>query len=138
MASFQELLSSFKNYTWHFSLNYNPTSISCISRSEQDARQQIIDFLTRIDSTFAEYRKAMREGNLQELEKWYPIIAAYEIDATLNIGCYTRDIYDYSLDMEIDKYKNDADHYTLADYIMQTAPRVSSVKSIHVFSCLDG
>jgi len=131
------LFSQLKEYRWNFSLCCNPTSISCVSISETAARESIMKFLTDIDSTSAEYRKAMDDVDYDkihqiqdELDKTTPI------DATLNIGCYTKGIYEYHLKMKLGY--GDDNEKTLEKFIMTTTPQVNDFKPISVFSCLDG
>ena len=130
------LFSQLEEYRWNFSLCCNPTSISCVSISETAARESIMKFLTDIDSTSAEYRKAMDDVDYDKVRQIREELYKTPIDATLNIGCYTKDIYLYHLKMKLGY--GDDDEKTLEEFIMTTSPQVNDFKPISVFSCLDG
>jgi hypothetical protein len=132
------IFSQLKEYRWNFSLGYNPTSISCISVSETTARESIMKFLTDIDTVSAEYRKAYAAGDYENARKLRYELYNNPVDATLNIGCYTKGLYDYHLKMKIGYGDGDGDEKTLEEFIMTTSPRVFDFKPISVFSCLDG
>ena len=108
-------------YTWFFCIGYNPTSLSCVSVSEDDAMQSILNFITQIDEIAKKYTD-------------FP--PRYTLEANLNIGCYTTDIYDFHLNMKIGR--SDEDDHTLENFIKTTIPKVTPFKLITVFSCLDG
>ncbi len=123
-----EALSSLKQFTWSFSVNYNPTSITCCAVSEDDARKEVLKYLTKIDvecKIYRDYRTYLPHELRDIVDK----------DAHLNIGCYTKKIEYFHLKMEIytgNKYT------TLGEYIQTEKPYISDFKKITVFSCLDG
>ena len=128
------LFSQLKEYRWNFALNYNPTSISCVSVSETDARNTIMKFLIEIDSLSSEYRKALDTGDFDKIYQIRNELYKTPVDATLNIGCYTTGIFEYHLKMKLG-YN---DEHTLEEFIMTTSPQISDFKPISMFSCLDG
>ena len=110
------------------SVKYNPTSISCYAYSEEEARSEILRYLTKIDTICKSYRIS---------QEYLPQDKRYitNDDATLNLGCYTTSMEHFYLAMEI--YAN-GENTTLEKYIKTTSPRVNDFKKISVFSCLDG
>jgi len=121
-------LTILKQFSWDFSANYNPTSISCYAFSEEEARSEILRYLTKIDTECKSYR---------DTHTYLPNEKRYITDdeADLNIGCYTMVIEHFHLAMEI--YATGG-NTTLEEFIKSTSPRVSDFKKISVFSCLDG
>ena len=134
MAS--KVFSGFNKYSWFFTINYNPTSLSCIAVSEGDARQSILEFLSKIDSITAEYRRQLRDGNYDKAYELMDSFPDFHEFADLNIGCYTSNITDYHLDMLITngQYQD----VTLRDFITNEKPKVNKFNTVSVFSCLDG
>jgi len=127
------IFSQLKQFSWAFTINYNPTSITCVATSEDVARQTILNFITKLDDMTKGYRQAKDRGvgNIYEIRDKLP---SWEtLDASMYIGCYTTEIYDFHLGMEIG-YRGQ----TLEDFIKMTSPTVSPFKLISVYSCLDG
>jgi len=138
-----DLFSQLKVYRWNFQIGYHPTSMSCISTSEDDARTQLINFLTKIDVMTKKYRDLLNSDHYtsSEATALYEALPKYdEIDATLDIGCYTKNIYEYHLGMKIYCYNKDLGGHecTLLEHISKGEPAVFPFKAVRVFSCLDG
>jgi hypothetical protein len=130
------MFSQFKQFCWFFTIGCNPTSIACISVSEDEARQSILEFLTKIDELTKDYRIAKEKQDRVMVVKFRESFNYNEFGANLNIGCFCTPIYDFHLGMKIGF--GDDDDQTLEDYIKTTPPKVSEFKSISIFSCLDG
>jgi len=129
-----ELFSQLNKYSWNFTVGNNPTSISCVSLSVDEARCSILNFLSNIEMLTMEYKQCMKDKKYDEAKKIrYSFPAYHDLDANLDIGGFTKDIFDYHLKMSI----NYSDEDTLGHFIATTEPNVQKFKLVSVFSYLD-
>jgi len=127
--NFFQSLATLQKFSWDFYVDNNPTSIACYSFSENDARLEILQFLTKIDSMCESHRNLNTYLTEEELETIHGDCDDY-------IGCYTTTFEHFYLKMEI--YASSCGKTTLEEYIKSSASRVSNFKKILMFSCLDG
>ena len=99
--------------------------------------------LTEIDITTKEYRSLLNSEHYtsSQANAIYDTLPKFDdINATLDIGCYTTNIYEYHLDMKV-TYCDETNRHseiTLINLITNITPKVESFKTIKIFSCLDG
>jgi len=128
------LFSQLNQYTWIFHIADDSTRISCVSNSEEDARNSILNFITENGAKTKNYRDATKLKNLEQRIIEFKLLPPREtLDVNLNIGCYTTDIFDYHLDLKINGTEQ-----TLENFISQTMPQITPFRMITIFSCLNG
>jgi hypothetical protein len=126
-GSFEEFASKAKNFTWSFSVDYfNPSSISVIAFTVDEARQQVLDTLAKI-VPFATEKE----------ERYKRVIALRKkIQANVQLGNYCTDILNYTEDLTVHDYNNK--EIKLGELIRKTEPRIQPLHRITFYSCLDG
>ena len=168
MQSFESLFSNVHRYTWQFSDGFNPTSLSCIAFSVEEARSRLLQYLQHIESLQDEkesvdqqidnlYKKMSKPDNndanyasmFYESENNDAIHAEVrrlrdELSQKLplidnNIGCYCRDVFDFTPHTELPNPKgSELPEITLGEFISTTEPKVKKVSLVSITSCLDG
>lgn len=148
--SIESLFSNVRRFTWSFLDGFNPSSVSCVSFSVEEARETLLSYLTQIESLHDE--KISVEKQVEELWKSdtyshvRPNILQLreELHQKLpgidqNTGCFCTQVIDYSRTMEVTSYKS-SEHtvMTLAELISTTEPTVQKVNLVSFTSCLDG
>ncbi len=130
-GSFSAFASEAKNFTWPFFVDYHtPTSISVIAFTVDEARQQILDTLTKI-VPFAAEKNTLGDDAYKHLRD-----LRQKIPASVQLGCYCRDIFDYTEDLIVWDYKQD--EIKLGDFIRNTLPEIRPFHFVTFYSCLDG
>jgi hypothetical protein len=148
--SIESLFSNVRRFTWSFLDGFNPSSVSCLAFSVEEAREKLLSYLTQIESlqdekisvekqieelcendTYSQVRPRILQLR-EELHQKLP-----EIDE--NTGSYCTRVIDYSRTMEVTTYKS-SEHtvMTLEDLISTTEPTVQKVNLVSFTSCLDG
>ena len=148
--SIESLFSNVRRFTWSFLDGSNPSSVSCLAFSVEEAREKLLSYLTQIESLQDE--KISVEKQVEELCKndtysqVRPKILQLreELHQKLpgideNTGCFCTRVIDYSRAMEVTSYKS-SEHtdMTLAELISTTEPTVQKVNLVNFTSCLDG
>ncbi len=130
-ASFASIASSAKNFTWNFYLNIdNPASISVVAFTVDEARQQVLDTLAKIVPLAAEKKSLPTDSFMQIRE------LQHKIPATLRLGCFCTDIFDYAEDLIVNDHHDK--EVKLGDLIRNTDPTPQPFHLITFFSCLNG
>ena len=147
------LFSQLNQYTWIFHIADDSTRISCVSNSEEDARNSILNFITENGAKTKNYRDATKLKNLEQRIIEFKLLPPREtLDVNLNIGCYTTDIFDYHLDVNlnircyttdifdyhIDLKINGTDQALEKIVIIRIRQHITPFRMITIFSYLDG
>jgi hypothetical protein len=135
-VTISSLFSQLKQFSWFFTINCNPTSLTCVSTSEEVARRSIINFIAKIDELTKDYRIAKEKQDWAKVKEFQESFNYNEIGANLNIGCFCTPIYDFHLDMEITDHC--FEEKTLAAFLITAKPSVKPFYPVSIFSCLDG
>lgn len=154
MQSFESLFSNVHRYTWRFSDGFNPTSLSCVAITVDEARSRLVEYLQHIESLREEkesveqqmdalYKKVIEKENndviyaevrrlRDELHQKLPLIEN-------NIGCYCRGVFDFTRHTEVPNPNGwELPDITLEEFILTTEPQVKKVALVSITSCLDG
>jgi hypothetical protein len=133
-----EIFSQFKQYRWSFEINCNPTALTCVATSEEEARRTILDFITKIDNLTKEFRIAKENKDWEKMRQYTKSFNYDEIRAiaNLNIGRFCTLIHEFHLGLQIDDFKGE--DLTLGEFINNTKPSVKPFNPITVYSCLSG
>lgn len=140
-SSFSTLLSKANNYTWHFSIGYNPSNISVMAFSVEEARKQVMTQLRKISYLSPEYKRLDESGKNIQYGEWVtsvkPKLKALESQLNIdnNVGCFCTDLFDYTPSLEV---RGRAGEMTLEKLISEAEPTVSKINTMSVFSCLNG
>ncbi len=150
MQSIESLFSNVRRFTWHFIDNENPSRISCIAFSVEDARERLLQYLQQIESlqeeakivdqqidtlyktnSFADVRPEVDQLRGELKQKLPPI--------ENNIGCFCTQLFDHSRHMEVN-YVNGGvwQEMTLQELISTTDPQVDELCLVQFTSCLNG
>jgi hypothetical protein len=65
--NFHEIFSQLKIFRWSFTINCNPTAMTCVSTSEEEARRTILNFITKIDNLTKEFRLAKENKDWEKV-----------------------------------------------------------------------
>jgi hypothetical protein len=138
--SLSALLANAKKYTWWFSMGHNPSNISVLAFSLEDARQEVLAKLRKISYLSPEYKRIHAElwkhkYNSPEyiaLEKQRDALYK-QLNIDANIGCYCDDLFEYTPTALVR-----CGETTLEKFLSETEPQVSEIKTMAVYSCLDG
>jgi hypothetical protein len=141
VSSLYTLLSKANKYTWHFSIEYNPSNISVMAFSVEEARQQVLTQLRKISYLSAEYKRLEESGKNIQYGEWVtsvkPKLRALENQLNIdnNVGCYCLGLFDYIPTLAVEC---GGAEMTLEKLVSEVVPTVSKINTMSVFSCLDG
>ena len=141
VSSFSELLSKANKYTWHFSIGFNPSNISVMAFSVEEARQQVLSQLRKISYLSVEYKRLQKIDFFLETDEWITVIKPQlralesQLNIDNNVGCYCTGLFDYTPSLEV--YSSTGE-MTLEKLVSEVEPTVSKINTMSVFSCLDG
>ncbi len=143
----ESLFSNVRRFTWQFDDGFNPSSVSCVAFSVEEAREKLLSYLTQIDNLQEEKisvqkqiknickqsEYSMNTPEVQQLRK--------ELHAKLppiddETGCFCTNVIDYGLRMEVIYHKTGV--LTLGELISTTEPSVYKFNCVMFTSCLDG
>ena len=150
MQSIESLFSNVRRFTWKFIDNENPSRISCIAFSVEEAQKRLLQYLQQIESLQEEKQRVNQQIEIlygtksfnavrsevaelrKQLEQKLPLIEN-------NIGCYCTSLFDFSRHMEVN-YVNDGTwkEMTLQELISTTEPEVVEISLVQFTSCLNG
>ena len=140
-SSLSTLLSKANKYTWQFSVGFNPSHISIMAFSVEEARKQVMTQLRKISYLSPEYNRLDESGKNIQYDEWAisvkPKLLALESQLNIdnNVGCYCAGLFDYTPSLEV---CGRAGEITLEKLISEVEPTVSKINTMSVFSCLDG
>jgi hypothetical protein len=151
MQSIHSLFSSVRRFKWNFVDIFNPTHISCVAFSVEEAREVLLQYLTQIESLQEE--KNILDHQIEDLynKNSYDAVRSEvaqlreQLDQKLppienNIGCFCTSLFDYSRHMEIHHVNGHKEwkEMTLEELILTTEPTVEEFKLVSFNSCLNG
>lgn len=82
------IFSELKQFSWYFTINCRPTSLLCVSTSEDEAKRSIINFVAKIDETYKDYRIAKEKQDWAKVKEFKESFNYNKIGANLNIRCF--------------------------------------------------
>jgi hypothetical protein len=143
--SIDSLFSSVRRFKWSFTDGFNPTSVSCIAFSVEEARERLLSYLAQIESLQEEKKLVDQQVSALLKTNTYSVVASEvtRIEAELfkklppldnNTGCFCASVFDFSRHMKICDYTN----VTLGEFVSTTAPTEHRVNLVDITSCLDG
>ena len=143
----ESIFSQIRRYKWQFIDGFNPSSVSCLAFSVEEARGKLLAYLEQIENLYDEKERFDKEvqdlyktedcsqslcSKISELRmslrKKYPLIEE-------NTGCYCKSMDDYSRSMKVD---SGIEEITLEELITTKEPLVSEIALVEFTSCLDG
>lgn len=135
-SSLFELLAKANKYTWHFSIGFNPSNISVMAFSVEEARQQVMSQLRKISYLSAEYER-LRHSKDDWVTSVKPKLRALESQLNIdnNVGCFCTGLFGYTLTLEV---VYGGAEMTLEKFVSEVEPEVSKINTMSVYSCLDG
>ncbi len=146
--SIESLFSNVRRFTWSFIDRFNPSSVSCVAFSVEEAREKLLSYLTQIETLQEEYKRV--EEKVDELLKTASYTAVFpeitqlreEFEQKLpgiddNTGNFCTRVTDYSHNMLVTTRNTHLD-VTLGELILTTEPTVQKVNIASFTSCLDG
>lgn len=138
-------LSSCSTYTWGFSDASNPTSISIVATSEDQARKMALHAFDTITRNKEEYRIILRaaqdasraSGDYSQKTSEWEAVYAFWPDRGINpmIGCWCRSIDDFSGDETL--FPTSKGMKTFRE-IVSARPDCRPFCNVLFSSCLDG
>jgi hypothetical protein len=153
MSAQQSIESFFSNvlhFTWKFEDGFNPSSVSCVAFSVEEAREKLLSYLTQIESLQEEKNSVQKKSDeLYEQNEFFvarPEVQRLqkELYAKLppiddNTGCFCTSVMDYSRHMPVHHYKSGEQlNLTLGELISTKDPDVRKFRPVSFTSCLDG
>jgi uncharacterized protein (UPF0335 family) len=150
IQSIESLFSNVRRFTWRFIDNQNPSRISCIAFSVEDARERLLQYLQQIESLREEKQCVEEQIDILYKTNSYTAVRSEvtqlrnQVEQKLplienNIGCFCTPLFDYSHHMEVN-YVNGGiwQEMTLQELILTTEPEVVEIGLVQFTSCLDG
>lgn len=146
----ESLFSSVRRFTWHYYDGFNPSSVSCVAFSVEEAREKLLSYLTQIDNLQEEkisvkkqienlYNENEYSFSRSEAERLQKDLNAKLPPIDDNTGCFCTNLFDYSVQMEVEYSKNgEHSHLTLGELISTIEPNVEKFNCVTFTSCLDG
>jgi hypothetical protein len=150
--SIESLFSNVRRFTWTFTDVFNPSSVSCIAFSVEEAREKLLSYLTQIETLQDEYKRV--EEQIEQEYKTDSYTAVFpkilqlreEFNQKLpgiddNTGCYCTRLIQYSPSMEVTVYKSSEKtniNITLGELISSMDPTVKKMNIASFTSWLDG
>ncbi len=146
----ESLFSSVRRFTWQFDDGFNPSSVSCVAFSVEEAREKLLSYLTQIDNLQEEKISVQKQINNLCKQSEYSMNTPEvrqlqkELHAKLppiddKTGCFCTNVIDYSLHMQVEYHKNGEHfHLTLGELISTQEPSVEKFNCVMFTSCLDG
>jgi uncharacterized protein (UPF0335 family) len=149
MQSIESLFSNVRRFTWKFIDNQNPSRISCIAFSVEEAQKRLLQYLQQIESLQEEKQRVHKQIDIlyatdsfetvrsevaelrKQLEQKLPPIEN-------NIGCYCTSLFDYNRHMEVYHVGDEWREMTLQELISTTEPEVVEISLVQFTSCLNG
>ncbi len=143
--SIDSLFSSVRRFKWSFTDGFNPTSVSCIAFSVEEARERLLSYLAQIESLQEEKKRVDEQVSALLKTNTYSVVASEvtRIENELfkklppldnNTGCFCASVFDFSRQMKFCDYTD----MTLGEFISTTAPTEHNVNLVDITSCLDG
>ena len=150
MQSIQSLFSNVRRFTWRFMDNENPSQVSCIAFSVEDARERLLQYLQQIESLQEEAKIVDQQiDTLYKMNSFAAVRSEVdqlrgELEQKLppiqdNTGCFCTSVFDYSRHMEV-HYINGSvwQEMTLQELISTTDPQVYELCLVSFASSLNG
>ena len=150
MQSIESLFSNVRRFTWSFVDNENPSRISCIAFSVEEAQKRLLQYLQQIESLREEKRSIEEQINVLCGTNGFETVRSEvaqlrgELKQKLppiedNTGCFCTSVLDYSRRMEVN-YVNGGiwQEMTLQELISTTEPEVVEISLVQFTSCLNG
>ena len=149
MQSIESLFSNVRRFTWSFVDNENPSRISCIAFSVEEAQKRLLQYLQQIESLQEEKRSIEEQINVlyktSSISEVRSEVAQLrkQLDQKLppienNIGCYCTSLFDYSRHMQVYHVGDKWSEMTLEELISTTEPEVVEISLVQFTSCLNG
>ena len=142
MIASLSFLSQVNQYTWNFWINSNPTKISVLALSVEEARQEVLAKLCKISNLAPEYNRLWEQLPLHQYKSPEDLALKkqldelhQQVDIDVNIGNFCADLFKYTPTCLVE---TTSEEMTLEKLISETSPTVSKIKTVSVFSCLDG
>jgi lantibiotic modifying enzyme len=146
--SIESLFSNVRRFTWQFNDGFNPSSVSCVAFSVEEAREKLLSYLTQIESLQEEKKRVDQQlFDLWNTDTSYWVMAP-ELNRINNellkklppiddkTGCSCTNVIDYGLHMEVTY--NKTEDLTLGELISTIDPLVEKFNCVMFTSCLYG
>ena len=147
----QSIFSPLGYFKWSFYHRNNPSSVSCIASSVEEARELLLLYLVQIEDLIGEkkyvaeqlaalYNKSDKSVSIfPEIQRLNESLRQKLPPIEDNTGCYCTRVIDYSREMQVTYYKDETfKDMTLGDLILTIDPTIKQVPLVTFSSCLDG